>query len=82
MTGILAANEVKTVKMLAKVDPKKLLSVHDGPKLSEGNRSFITDLVDALALNNSAPVSNDSSSVGNQVDDALARFYGKNERSF
>jgi hypothetical protein len=45
---ILLANEILTVKLLAKCNPSKLLHVKNGPQVSAGKCSFIVDMVESL----------------------------------
>ena len=45
---ILDANEIKSVKLLAKSCPSKIMSVSSGPRLTEGKRSFLSGVIETL----------------------------------
>ena len=67
---ILRANDVTSVKQLARTNPDKLLNVRDGPVATEGKRAFVKELVEKLQEKAEAPAAPTSAV---SLDDALAK---------
>jgi len=72
---ILLANEILTVKLLAKCNPSKLLHVKNGPQVSAGKCSFIVDMVESLKTE--APPEKLAAPEAFNVEEVLERVLNK-----